>query len=171
MSGYIAYVSERKRKSWGTRTWPRVGEVWKAKRSGARWIVRDVGDKLKVQSARDVVLYNANSAIRSSKVITLASMLSNYECDSKSSDRLARRQPTLRNSRAEALESWIRELTVHLRIAAGEKIGERVEPRKTIGDTMRVATECLAWLTDRTIDPSLGVCTPEAADRYAEQDA
>ena len=163
-------VSERKRKSWGTRTWPRVGEVWRAKRSGARWIVRDVGDKLKVQSARDVVLHNADSAIRSSKVITLASMLSNYERDPKSSDRLAGRQPTLRNHRAEALESWIRELTVHLWIAADEKPSEHMKLRGSIGDTMRTATACLSSLTGRTIDPSLGICTPEAADLYAERD-
>lgn len=43
-------------------------------------MVRDVGDKLEVQSSLEVVLHDAEIAVVKVKQITLASLLSNYEC-------------------------------------------------------------------------------------------
>lgn len=72
-----------RRRPWGTRTWPKAGEVWIAKRSRRRWLVLDAGDKLKTQASRTVKLCEAleRFGCGEEKTIMLDSLLSNYECE------------------------------------------------------------------------------------------
>ena len=73
----------------------------------------------------------------------------------------------MNDRRAEALENWIRELTLHLRAATGEQLGLRMELRKPIGEVMLQAQSCISKL--RSCKVTIDGCSPEYATHQAER--